>query len=145
GTLRWRWAVLAVAVLALAGSYMLTRDLGTEFLPSVDDGIVTINMNLPPGTSAEETNRVALAIENLVREMPDVEHIFTAAGGFLFGGSTSERAGRGNIEVQLSPPSVRSMTADQWGRTSQPKSDEHGFRGPRSFAEPRPRRGPRGC
>ncbi len=135
-TLRWRWAVLAVAVLALAGSYMLTRDLGTEFLPSVDDGIVTINMNLPPGTSAEETNRVALAIENLVREMPDVEHVFTAAGGFLFGGSTSERAGRGNIEVQLSPPSVRSMTADQWVRTMQAKIDEHGFPGARIFVRP---------
>ncbi|MEZ4653327.1 MAG: efflux RND transporter permease subunit [Candidatus Eisenbacteria bacterium] len=53
-----RWAVLGIAVLALVASLFATRRLGNEFLPQVDDGNVSISISLPPGASAEETNRL---------------------------------------------------------------------------------------
>jgi multidrug efflux pump subunit AcrB len=61
--LRWRWAVLALAVVAFLGVGQLVRGLGSEFLPQVDDGNVTVNITLPPGASAEETNRITREIE----------------------------------------------------------------------------------
>ena len=133
---RWRWAVLGGAVLALVGSFLLTRGLGTEFLPQVDDGNVGVGISLPPGVPPEQTNLIAQEIESMVRAMPDVEHIFTTAGGFLFGGGTSLRSGRGSLDIRLAPASRRSMSADQWVSTLQRRIDERGFAGARVFVRP---------
>ena len=112
---RWRWAVLAGAFASLAGVFALTGRLGYEFLPSVDDGNVSINVRMPPGTAPERTNQVCLDLENAVREMPHVRHVFTTAGGQFFGGSSRRRGGRGSLSVQLSPASQRrDMPASRW-------------------------------
>ncbi|HEX6068588.1 MAG TPA: efflux RND transporter permease subunit [Longimicrobiaceae bacterium] len=136
GLLRWRWAVLATGVGFLVGSMLLTRNLGSEFLPPTDDGRVGAFVSLPPGASAEQTNRVATEVEALVREMPYVEHVFTVAGGFLFGSATSERAGRGSMDVILASADERDMSADQWVQQLQQKINERGFPGARVFVRP---------
>ena len=133
---RWRWLVFGSAVAALIASFMLTRNLGSEFLPQVDDGGVGVGISLPPGVPAEQTNLIAHEIELMVRQMPDVEHIFTTAGGFLFGGGTSLRSGRGSLDIRLSPASRRSMTADQWVTTLQQRIEERGFAGARVWVRP---------
>jgi hydrophobe/amphiphile efflux-1 (HAE1) family protein len=133
---RWRWAVLGVAGLALFGTYHLTRDLGNEFLPQTDDGNVSININLPPGTSAQETNRITQQIEQLASEMPGVVTIFATAGGQQFGAATSEQASRGSLTVVLEPAHQRTFTADSWVRQMQTRIDEIGFAGARIFVSP---------
>ncbi len=42
GSCRFRWVVLGLAAAALVGVFFLTRDLGSEFLPQVDDGNVGV-------------------------------------------------------------------------------------------------------
>jgi multidrug efflux pump subunit AcrB len=133
---RRRGLTLGAAVLALAGVWFLTRDLGNEFLPQVDSGNVGVFLRLPPGASAEETNRVALEVEEIVRGMPHVEHMFTTAGGFLFGGSTANRSGRGSLDIVLAPASDRDMSADAWVMELQQRIDERGFPGARIFVRP---------
>jgi len=133
---RRRGLTLGAAVLALAGVWFLTRGLGNEFLPQVDSGNVGVFLRLPPGASAEETNRVALEVEELVRGMPHVEHMFTTAGGFLFGGSTANRSGRGSLDIVLAPASQRDMSADAWVMELQRRIDERGFPGARIFVRP---------
>lgn len=134
--IRWRFAVFGAGMLTLLGAWALTQNLGNEFLPQVDDGNVGVSINLPPGVSAEETNRVALEIEGMVNEMPYVEHVFTTAGGWLFGSSTSERAGRGSLSVQLSPVTERKMSADEWVLQLQTRIEDRGFPGARIFVRP---------
>jgi multidrug efflux pump subunit AcrB len=134
--IRWRWAVLAGAVAALVGVFFLTRDLGNEFLPNIDDGNVTVIVNLPPGSSALETNRITQEIESLISDMPSVEAVFATAGGMFFGGSTSETAGRGMLSVVLESARTRSMTADQWVTEAQRRIDEAGFAGARISVRP---------
>jgi len=133
---RYRWAVLGVAVLALVGVTQLTKGLGNEFLPQVDDGNASVFVGMPIGVSAEETNRVTLEVEEMVRQMPGVLTQFATAGGFLWGGSTSERAGRGNITVVLVPANEREMSAQQWVQELQEKIDARGFPGARVFVRP---------
>lgn len=132
----WRYAVLGLAGVALVGSLMLLRTLGTEFLPQVDDGNVSVSITLPPGASAFETNRLATVLEEMVGEMPDVEHVFTTAGGFLFGNSTSLRSGRGSLDVVLAPKDERSLSSEEWVRQMQEKVEERGFPGARVFVRP---------
>jgi hydrophobe/amphiphile efflux-1 (HAE1) family protein len=135
-TLRWRWAVLGVALLALVGTWTLVRGLGSEFLPQVDDGGVGIMVTLPPGASPAQTNELVMELEAMVREMPDVESVFATAGGFLFGATPSERTGRGSIDVRLVPVTQRSVGATEWVRTMQGRIDEQGFAGARIFVRP---------
>ncbi len=115
-TLRWRWAVLGVAIMLLVMTYFTTRNLGNEFLPQVDDGNVSININLPPGSSVDQTNAVAEEIESMVRAMPYVTNVFTTAGGQSFGGSTAETGGRGSLTIKLAPHEQRTITANAWVR-----------------------------
>ncbi len=133
---RWRWAVLGLALVALLGALSILRGLGNEFLPQVDDGNVGAYIRLPPGVSPDETNQLALEVERMIRDMPDVRHVFTTAGGFLWGGSTSERAGRGSMNIQLAPVTERSMSADEWVQTLQDRVDARGFPGARVFVRP---------
>lgn len=133
---RGRWAVLGVALVALVGVLFLTRGLGTEFLPQVDDGNVMIRINLPPGSAAPETNRVTLEIEELIGTMPDVRAVFAVAGGFLWGAGTSERSRAGTIDVVLGPRSQRELSADAWVRSLQAKIQQRGFPGARISVRP---------
>jgi len=140
-----RWAPLAVrrrgfvlggAVALLFAAVFLIRGQGSEFLPQVDDGNAGVFLRLPPGASAEETNRVALEVEEIIRGMPHVEHMFTTAGGFLFGGSTSERAGRGSMAISLTRASERDMSADEWVQELERRIEERGFAGASIFVQP---------
>ena len=136
GAVRWRWATVLGAVVALFSVYPLTRGLGNEFLPQVDDGNVSVGVSLPPGGSAQETNRIVRELEAMVGQMPHVRNVFVTAGGQLFGSSTAEIGGRGSLTVTLDPPSRRDMTADQWVQAMQAKINERGFPGARVFVRP---------
>ncbi|MCA9729310.1 MAG: efflux RND transporter permease subunit, partial [Candidatus Eisenbacteria bacterium] len=131
-----RWAVLGIAVLALVGSLFATRRLGNEFLPQVDDGNVSISISLPPGASAEETNRLTQEVEGMVTQMPDVLGIFATAGGRFFGSGVRESAGTGSIDVVLAPRGDRTMTSDAWVRSMQAKIQQRGFPGARISVRP---------
>ena len=104
--------VLAAAFLCLGATLLLTRGLGNEFLPSVDDGNVSINLRLPPGSSPERVNEVTLQVESLIGDMPYVVHVFATAGGSFFGGSGGAR---GQVNVQIVPSNQRrDMPATAW-------------------------------
>jgi hydrophobe/amphiphile efflux-1 (HAE1) family protein len=135
-TLRRRWFVLGGAVLAFGGAVLLARGFGSEFLPQVDDGGVGVSVWLAPGSTPEQTNAITLEIERMVKDMPYVQHVFSTAGGFLFGGSTANRSGRGSLDIRLASSASRDMSADEWVRTLQQKIDARGFPGARVFVRP---------
>ncbi|MDQ4079515.1 MAG: efflux RND transporter permease subunit, partial [Gemmatimonadota bacterium] len=135
-TLRHRWVVLGASVALLGIAFLLSRGLGSEFLPQVDDGGVGVSVWLAPGSTPEQTNAITLELERMVGEMPHVEHVFSTAGGFLFGGSTANRSGRGSLDVRLVSAAERDMTADEWVNTLQAKIDARGFPGARVFVRP---------
>jgi hydrophobe/amphiphile efflux-1 (HAE1) family protein len=131
-----RWLVVGGSIASLIATVFLTRNLGSEFLPQVDDGSVGISMSLRPGSTPEQTNALALEVEQMVREMPHIESMFATAGGAAFGGSTANSSGRGNIDVRLVSVAKRDMSADEWVRRLQDKINARGFPGARVFARP---------
>jgi CzcA family heavy metal efflux pump len=133
---RRRGWVLGGAFAALALSLLLVRGLGNEFLPAVDDGNLSVGMRLPPGTTPAQTNELAGRIEGMVREMPYVQHMFTTAGGFLFGGGTATRSGRGSINVILASATERDMSAGEWVERLQRRLDSLAIPGARLFVRP---------
>jgi hydrophobe/amphiphile efflux-1 (HAE1) family protein len=110
-----RLAVILIAVLALTGSIWLLSGKGTEFLPAVDNGRITMRFVLPLGTPPEPTNEATMAIEDLVREMPHVQTYYATAGGYFRGGQLSIRGGMIDMVVQLVPHrDRRGYSAERW-------------------------------
>jgi len=106
---------LIASVLLLVGTIFLIRDLGTEFLPAVDDGRITMRFTLPAGTSIEPTNEVAEIIDSAINDMPHVENSYMTVGGYFRGGQLSIRGGMIDMVVQLVPHTDRrGFSAEQW-------------------------------
>jgi cobalt-zinc-cadmium resistance protein CzcA len=70
--IRWRWATLTAAVLALAGAFLLSRAIGSEFLPHLDEGAIWVRGTLAPSTGPSEGIRVANQVRVLLAAFPEV-------------------------------------------------------------------------
>jgi len=137
GVLRWRWGVIGGAAGAFVISIALFGQLGSEFLPQMDDGNVRVRMVLPPGTPPQENDAAARQIEQVLREMPHVETVFTLSGGHLWGGVINERPGTANIWAQLEPAGRRpGMPAGQWVAEAQQRLDALDLPGARISVRP---------
>jgi len=86
-TLRWSLEhtglILAAAGGVLAVSILLYYQLGTGFLPDMDEGAFVLDYIMPPGTSLEETDRVLRHIERFLRETPEIEGYSRRTGARL--------------------------------------------------------------
>ncbi len=103
-TIRWlvhrRFiAPLTIAILLAAG-YLAQRDLASGFLPAMDEGAFVIDFALPAGTSLEEADRINLAVDKVLHDMPEVT-TFTRRTGTELGPATATVQNEGDIMVKL--------------------------------------------
>ncbi len=122
---RARWLLLAGVSGLGVWAYLEARTFPTEFLPQVDDGTVTANLRMPPGSPPQQANRLSLEVERMIGEMPSVHSVFTNAG-----------AGRGGMDIRLTKANERQLSSDQWVQTLQRRVDDAGFAGSRVFVRP---------
>ncbi|HYE63486.1 MAG TPA: efflux RND transporter permease subunit [Phycisphaerales bacterium] len=73
-SIRRRGVVLTAAVLSTAAALLLGRTFGTAFLPEFNEGSLTLFLMSPPGTSLEESNRIASGVE---RRLVGIEGVRT--------------------------------------------------------------------
>jgi cobalt-zinc-cadmium resistance protein CzcA len=80
--LRWRAAVVASALVALAAGALLATRLGSEFVPRLREGTIVINTVRLAGISLEESTRYGTRIEQLLlAQFPDeIDRIWTRTG-----------------------------------------------------------------
>jgi heavy metal efflux system protein len=77
---RWPVLVLAAAVMALAGSLLLATQLGSEFLPELNEGSIWVNLTLPPGISVSEAVKECAKVRSILRTFPEVRAVISKAG-----------------------------------------------------------------
>ncbi|HKP36262.1 MAG TPA: efflux RND transporter permease subunit, partial [Pyrinomonadaceae bacterium] len=68
-----RWIVVVTIFIVLAGSYLLYRTLGSEFLPEFDESAFVLDYIAPAGSSLAETDRMLRHVEEMLLETPEVE------------------------------------------------------------------------
>ncbi len=66
------WIVFLFIALIVAISLFVYPHLKTGFLPVWDEGSIVLDYRAPPGTSLEETDRLMLQIEDVIKKIPDV-------------------------------------------------------------------------
>lgn len=71
-TLRHATTVLSAVALLVILSCVSIFWMGGEFLPPFNEGTLTINLRLEPGTSLDESQRIAARAERLILEVPEV-------------------------------------------------------------------------
>ncbi len=103
-----RSVVIGAMVLGLAGSVALVPTLGTEFIPGMDRGEISINITMPVGTSLMETNKVAVQVEEMVRGIPEVQSVFTVVGSATgnMGGLSIGTAENARLDLRVTPKSA---------------------------------------
>jgi len=71
---------VAIALGVVVAAFALGTRLGSEFLPSLDEGVVWIRANLPAGTSLSESAEVAQRIRSIVARSPEVSLVSSQTG-----------------------------------------------------------------
>ncbi len=61
-----RLLLFAIVAALIAGSYYFAKDLGTEFLPTADEGSFSIAVSMPEGSPLEKTDRFVAEIEDIL-------------------------------------------------------------------------------
>ncbi len=112
--LRMKWLVIVLSMVVFFGGLWLAGRVGSEFLPKVDDGRVMVKVKMPSGTAVGEVDRILAQLEEQLKGLPEIESIFTLAGGKVWGLYTYEIANEGELDIQLVPKAKRHMSTQQF-------------------------------
>ncbi|QDF96992.1 CusA/CzcA family heavy metal efflux RND transporter [Azoarcus sp. DD4] len=107
--------VLTIAVVAVVLSGLLATRMGSEFVPSLDEGDVALHALRIPGTSLTQAIGMQVQLERTLKTFPEVDTVFAKLG-------TAE------IATDPMPPNVADnfvmlKPRDQWPDPRRPKAE----------------------
>jgi HAE1 family hydrophobic/amphiphilic exporter-1 len=109
-----RGLVVGAAAASVLLAAVIFPTLPTEFSSQTDEGQVTVNAELAPGTRIEPTDAVLTRLEAAIQQfVPEATSIITSGGG---GGNYWQGTGqthRGQIQIMLTPKDERTRSSDQ--------------------------------
>ena len=77
---RWRWAVVIAAALAIAATVPAFLALESEFMPPLHEGAILYMPTAPPGMSSSEASRVLQDMDRRLKAFPEVVSVFGKMG-----------------------------------------------------------------
>lgn len=109
GVLHHARTMAVVAVLLVAGGWVVYGAVPTGFMPEMDEGAFVLDYWTPGGTALTETDRQLKVVDNILASMPEVTGTSRRTGAEL--GLFATQQNRGDYVVRLSPERVRSRSA----------------------------------
>lgn len=112
--LRHRWTVVSGSVVIVMLSGLLATRMGTEFIPSLDEGDIAMHALRVPGTGLSQAVEMQNSLEKAVRRIPEVGSVFS-------------KIGTGEVANDPMPPSVADTflmikPREEWPDPKKPKS-----------------------
>jgi HAE1 family hydrophobic/amphiphilic exporter-1 len=105
-SMRFRWVIVGLCIIAVASIYPLYKMVGMSFLPDEDESAFSINLRGPQGTSLAATQSILERIARDVREqLPGLQNTLVQAGGFGGGAINT-----GSVNVSLKPVEERKFS-----------------------------------
>src|SRR6266480_1972811 len=95
-----RFVIVFLIPLLLLG-FVAFKNVGSGFMPVMDEGGFILDYISPPGTSLAETDRLLRHVESVLQETPEVQ-TYSRRTGLQLGGGVTE-ANTGDFFVRLKP------------------------------------------
>lgn len=92
-SLRQRWAIVLLSIATLFSTPVVFGWLGKEFVPKDDQSEFEVVMTLPEGYTLDRGNKLLIEIEDRLKQLRGVTHIFTIIG------DTTGRVAKGQGDV----------------------------------------------
>lgn len=107
--------IIGIAVISLLLSLLLATRMGTEFIPSLDEGDIALHAMRIPGTSLSQSLEMQTQVEAAIRAFPEVKEVFSKIG-------TPE------VATDPMPPNVADTFVmlkpqDEWPNSSKTKAE----------------------
>lgn len=80
GVLKWRKTTIAINVIALLVTIPLLKNLGTEFMPPLDEQSILFMPVTLPDISNGEVKRILQVQDKIIKSVPEVEKVLGKAG-----------------------------------------------------------------
>jgi CzcA family heavy metal efflux pump len=93
--------IFAVVIPLLALGYLAYREVGSGFMPGMDEGGFILDYFTPSGTALSETDRLLRQVETIIASTPEVQTYSRRTGTQLGGGLTE--ANTGDFFIRLKP------------------------------------------
>ncbi|WP_287366977.1 CusA/CzcA family heavy metal efflux RND transporter [Thauera sp.] len=78
--MRFKLTTLALALLAMAVTLIPARQLGSEFMPTLNEGAIFYMPAALPGMSVTEAGRLLATTNRIIKTFPEVESVYGKAG-----------------------------------------------------------------
>jgi cobalt-zinc-cadmium resistance protein CzcA len=78
--LRYPRRTVGASAAVFAGALLLTRFIGAEFMPHLDEGALWVRATMPPTISLEESSRIVPEIRQILRGFPQVTDVASEHG-----------------------------------------------------------------
>jgi CzcA family heavy metal efflux pump len=121
----WTLAGSSVAIVVL--SIVCFKLLGTDLLPEMDEGGFILDYFTPPGSSLEESNRILLRLEEILRSTKEVENT-SRRTGLQLGPAAVTEANNGDFTVKLKQDRDRGIDEVIAGVRSEIEASEPGIK-----------------
>jgi len=100
--------VIAAAVILLVAAGSLVPQIGTEFVPELEEGTINLRATLAPSSSLETALSVAPILEEKLMQFPEVEYTLSRIGRAEIGGDPEPV---NNIEIYIGLKPVSEWTS----------------------------------
>lgn len=121
-TLKHRKTALALAVIFLTGSVASVTLLPVGFMPEGDISVTQIEVELPPGTPAEQTQQRLQALTTSLKDRPEIKSVYTIAGVADDADGIAQH--KGEIILTLVDPGDRELSQKEFERAIAPLFSE---------------------
>ncbi len=79
-SLKFRWAIVSMAVVLVLISAVLIPKLGSEFMPNLDEGDIAMHALRIPGTSLQQSIHLQKMLEEEIKKLAEVKIVFSKIG-----------------------------------------------------------------
>ena len=79
-SLRWKWVVIGLAVIAMTATVPIYSKLGSEFMPPLEEGSLLYMPTTMPGISITEAQKVLQVTDRIIKGFPEVRYVLGKAG-----------------------------------------------------------------
>ena len=107
GAVRFKFVVMGVAVAVLVASLSLVPKLGTEFIPTLEEGSILIGVTMTPSISLEEGTKLIMGMEEEIVQFAAVDETISRVGR-PEAGSHPHPVNYAEVHIELNP-------TDEWG------------------------------